>query len=642
MAGEMKPWERYAAPAQKPWERYAGAENQAEAEDQKPKPRGFLQEAGRQLGLTGRAVLEGAASLPGMVANVPAAASNLLFGTHIPDQTTGVPRALDALGFPQPENSTERVVGGIAGALSGTGAVAKAAGLAEKPLNAVANYIPQALQANMGTQGLAAAGGATGAGVARENGAGPGVQLAAGLAGGVLAPAAVGAAGAAVRGAKALAWDPFRTAGQRQSVGQRMNMAAGSTRQQAIENLRNAEEIIPGSVPTTGEASGNLGLIGLQKTVTERSKGLGEGMPFGDRAQAQNAARLRAIHEVAGDQEQLAGMIQGRNARTAPMREGALSRTDPRPQAVQPPDPDPVFEWSMFPARVQRSADVQVNTAPALAQIDEILASPIGARTVVQRAMNQARTAIQGETNARRLYEVGKDINKTILTQLQKEGADVSVARGAMGQVRRSLYDSIDDVAPGFNGYLRRYARDSEPIDQMRTTQRITDDVYLAPTDTTGQPIVSQAKWARQVKRVLPRLQADGDLSEDQISQLVRIGDDLDRGALLTNPNVKSAGSDTLRNLTGANVVGALAGGNVDELGAISATVMRPLKFLYLIPNRQMERLMQEAMLDTRLAAQLMSEATPKSTFNLAALLRSKAQSIGITIPRVDTKEKEP
>lgn len=617
-------------------------ESKFAAAQEPAKPRGALQEVGLRVGQAARMGIQGIASLPGMIANAPAAASNLLLGTHFPDQNQNVSALLTKIGLPEyDDSSTGRIVGAVGEALSGTGAVAKAAGVAEKGARAAGNYITQALQANMGTQALAATGGAAGAGVARESGAGPGVQLAAGIAGSVLTPAVAGAVPATLRTVKALAWDPFRTAGQRQAVGQRMNMAA-SNRNQAINNLRNADEIIPGSVPTTGEAAGDLGLIGLQKTVTERSKGLGEGMPFGDRAQAQNTARLAAIHRVAGDQEQLADMVASRNASTSPMREGALSRTDPAPRAIQPPDPDPVFDWSMFPARVQRSADVQVNTAPALAQIDEILASPIGARTVVQRAMNQARTAIEGETNARRLYEVGKDINKTILTQLQKEGADVSVARGAMGQVRRSLYNSIDDVAPGFNNYLRRYARDTEPIDQMRTAQRITDDVYLAPTDTTGQPIVSQAKWSRQVKRVLPRLQADGDLSDDQIAQLVRIGDDLDRGALLNNPNVRSAGSDTLRNLTGANVVGALAGGNVDELGAISATVMRPLKFLYYIPNRQMERLMQEAMLDTRLAAQLMSEATPKSTFNLAALLRSKAQSIGITIPRVDTEEREP
>lgn len=586
-------------------------ESKFAAAQEPAKPRGFLQEAGRQLGLTGRAVLEGAASLPGMIANVPAAASNLLFGTHIPDQTTGVPRALDALGFPQPENATERVVGNIAGAVSGVGATAKAAQLAEGPARAGANYVTQALQANLGTQGVAAAGGATGAGVARESGLGPGAQLAAGLAGGLIAPAAVGTVKSAGRTVKALI-DPFRDAGQRNIVGQRMNMAA-SNKGQAIQNLSNADEIIPGSTPTTGEVAGDLGLAGLQKTVTERSKGLGEGMPFGDRAQAQNQARLAALDDVAGNPKTLSSMERARSALGKGMREEAFNR-----------------------------ASGPVPTSGVMQKIDAILKSPEGARGTVKKAMEMARSAIGEETDPKRLYEVGKDINESILKQLQKDDPSAYLARSSLSEVRKELYSAINKVTPGFEDYIDTYAKVSKPINRMEEAQALTSRTELAPPDVQGNPILSQAKWATRVKYALPELRKSGALSKEQIKGLEKIGADLDRGAILNNPNVRSTGSDTVRNLTGANVVGALAGGNVESLGAVAGTVVRPLNFLYRIPNQQMERLLQEAMLDPKLAAKLMAEATPKNTFNLGAALRGKAVALGITIPRVDTEEQEP
>lgn len=634
MEAAVKPWERYAGkgtvPAQiKPWERYGGQSSQP-AESQ-AEPRSFLQEAGRQAGLAGRAVIQGAAALPGMIANAPAAISNLAFGTHIPDQNAALSQLLSRVGFPEPENSTERVVGGVNEALSGVGLTVKGAQLAEKVARAAspaitsairaqqggqslaahlaqgprpmgASYVTQALQANPVTQGLAAGGGAAGAGVVREGGGGPGAQFTGGVVGSVLAPATVGAIGSVARTTKALI-DPFRNAGQRQMVGERMNMAA-SNRNEAIHNLRNADEILPGSVPTTGEAARDLGLIGLQKSVTARSQGLGEGAPFGDRLQAQNQARLKAMDDVVGSPKLLASMQKARNALGTGMREEAFGR-----------------------------ATGLVDTAGAFAKIDEVLKSPIGARGPVKKAMEMARAAIGEEKDPKRLYEVGKDVNEVIMKQLQKDDPSAYLARSSLSEVRKALYSDINKVTPGFEDYIETYAKNSKPINRIEEAQTLTDRTELAPPDTQGNPILSQAKWATRVKYALPELEKSGALSAKQIAGLKKIGEDLDRGAQLNNPHARSTGSDTLRNLTGANVVGALAGGNVESLGAISATILRPLNFIYQIPNRQMERLMQEAMLDTRLGAQLMAEATPRNTFNLGEMLRSKAQSIGIAIP---------
>lgn len=581
-----------------------------------PEEPGMLSQIGRQVGLAGRYAVEGALSLPGIIANAGAGLSNAVLGTRFPDQNANISQGLSKLGFPEPQGTTERLIAHPSRAIAGVGGGAALAKTVEGGLTGAARAVTDGLQANLATQAQSAAGAGLGVGVAQEGGASPGVQALAGVAGGVLAPAAVQVPVAGARAVKALI-QPMTQSGQRQIVGQQLNMAA-SNRTGAMQNLRNADEIVQGSAPTTGEAARDLGLIGLQKTVTERSKGMGEGMPFGDRAQAQNAARLEALEKATGSTQLVTGMQRARNALTTGMREEALSR-----------------------------ANGPVDITPVMAKIDAILASPEGARSAVQKAMVLAKNMVaqeaqrEGGANARRLYEIGKDINKTILDQLKKEDPGAAIARGSLSSVRRELYDAIDGVAPGFKDYLTDYAKLSKPIDQLKQAQKTLSKTSLAPTDVNGNPILSQAKWSERVKYALPELKASGALSSKQLEVLTKIGDDLDRGALLTSPFAKSTGSDTLRNLTGANLVGAMGKGNVDALGPIVGSAMAPINFLYRIPNKQMERLLQESMLDPKLALKLMSEATPKNMFNLGTMLRDKAKAMGISIPRTDTTERE-
>lgn len=644
----MKPWERYASPSVEDTSQSdpyfpAMADGPPATGEQPDPPRRMsaaeqdLRNLVRPIGKAARMAVQGAVGLPAMFANAAAGASNFAFGTHIPDQHQNVSRLLTNLGLPEYEGAVERVLGGIGEAITGTGVAVKGARLVEKGARAAgasltsamkaqqggqslaahlaqgpnplgANYVTQALQAAPATQAQAAAGAAAGSGIAREMDAHPAVQLLTGVAGSVVTPLAAQLPGAVWRGTKALL-QPLSQSGQEKIVGGRLNVAA-LNRNEAITNMRTAEEIVPGSFPTTGEASRDLGLIGLQKTVTERSKGMGEGMPFGARAQAQNTARLNALDDVTGSPEALSSMARARSALGKGMRDEALSR------ASRPVPTDSVMQ-----------------------KIDSILKSPEGARGSVKKAMEMARNAIGDETDPKRLYEVGKDINESILKQLQKEDPSAYLARGSLSEVRKELYSSINKVAPGFEDYIDTYAKVSKPINRMEEAQALTARTELAPTDMQGERILSQSKWASRVKYALPDLKKSGALSDEQIGRLQKIGEDLDRGALLNNPFAKSSGSDTVRNLTGANLVGAIAGGNVN-LGPVSGTLMGPLNFLYKIPNQQMERLLQEAMLDPGLAARLMANVTPKANASLGAALRRKATAIGIAIPYGSDRDK--
>lgn len=150
------------------------------------KPRGVGSELLRQAGLTVRAGVQGLTGIPNMFGNA--------FGLH---STESVDNALNAIGLPKPETATERVAQDVAGALAGTGGIAKVA-QAASPASSMGRGVADALAVNLGTQAGASVAGSGAAGVTREMGGGPGSQLAAGLLGGVALPMAGQAATRAV------------------------------------------------------------------------------------------------------------------------------------------------------------------------------------------------------------------------------------------------------------------------------------------------------------------------------------------------------------------------------------------------------------------------------------------------------------
>jgi hypothetical protein len=58
-------------------------------------------------------------------------------------------------------------------------------------------------------------------------------------------------------------------------------------------------------------------------------------------------------------------------------------------------------------------------------------------------------------------------------------------------------------------------------------------------------------------------------------------------------------------------------------------TMSRPLDFLYKLPDEQIQQLLVQAMLDPKLAAQMMAKANIMRVEPLATSLRQKAQQLG-------------
>lgn len=145
----------------------------------------LLNRIGRQAGLTARYGLEGAGSVLDLLQTPIRGAINLAMPSDNQLQPVSAGGSIaDALGLPQPQTATERVVGDVSRTVAGAGGVIGLANLA-RPITQAGQGIQNVLTANAPTQLAAATGGGAGSGGVREAGGGTVAQVVGGLAGGL-------------------------------------------------------------------------------------------------------------------------------------------------------------------------------------------------------------------------------------------------------------------------------------------------------------------------------------------------------------------------------------------------------------------------------------------------------------------------
>lgn len=163
-------------------------------EQAQPETPSALSQVGRQLGLTGRAAIEGLGDIAGIVGGPISA----ITGGALRRPQEIASDVATRLGLPQPETATERFVQAAGRGVTGAGAGVGLGGiLARAP--AITGQTGRFLAAQPAAQATAAIGGAGGAQLAREGGAGEIGQAVGGVAG-ALSPTAIARGAPAVGG----------------------------------------------------------------------------------------------------------------------------------------------------------------------------------------------------------------------------------------------------------------------------------------------------------------------------------------------------------------------------------------------------------------------------------------------------------
>lgn len=566
-------------------------------------PEGAAETAKHWAGLTYRNAVEGAAGLPEMIGNIPAATANAARwagdkALGIPASSSALPYAhpftegLDALDVTKPQNSKERLYGDVTKPLF---AVATG-GMGAKDLAKNGGWLENLLSKNLPLQYQAGVGGGAAGGIARENDLGPGAELMASLAGSFAAPGAWNV-GKGVFGALA----PFSEGGRDKIVSNVLATYADNPTK-ASANLKAAPQYVAGSPQTAGTSSGDYGLIKLEK-------GLNRADPFTDTIVAQNKARNDLLQKAAGTEKDVASAMAARKAATEPLYQLA---------ATQPLNPDAI--------------------SPILSKIDEKI-ELVGAKSDAGKTLLDLKNKIKGSLPSMEAQNTGlldstgtpitkpafSNVTQSPLVQIFKEtrdnlikkgdqpGAYGATVRGVIQPVNQMLGEALESQSPVLRQANQKFRDLSMPINQMENMQGIYKHLQIGTPDAGGYFTLSPTKAANLFKEGQWNTDYNGwqplekALSPEQYQALHSVNQDLTRANLVNNPAVKAVGSETFANLASANALNKATGGTVN-IGIPGS------KWLYDKANPMVQQNLIDTLQDPAKAAKLLMTGTPNNT----------------------------
>lgn len=525
-----------------------------------PRERTMGESLTRQLGLTARAGIGGIGALANAVADPvvgglnavlraaqPGKVSDLVTGKQpyqLPIPSQALERTMTRMGLPQPQGGLEEFAQTTARGMVAPGAVAK--------------VLPQ-FAANLGMQTVAAGMGAGASDLARQGGAGPLGQFAAGVAGGIV-PATAGAAAleaakVARSGAPAL-MEPLTSEGRRR-IAARAVQGAASDKDAAAQAAQGAPEYVPGSMPTMGEATGDMGLGLMEKAIRNRHP-----EAFAARAAEQDAARQAGLAKSFGTATDITMAEQHRDQVTKAMREAAFAGAK------------------------------TVNTKPIITAANSIMKSGPGGRQEVTKAMEWVRARVDEIGNdPERVYSLRQDINDIIAGKMRDpEKASFQLAAGQLKAVKAVLDQQLEKSAPGFKAYLQTYSGMTREIEKAALGQEIAAKSLNPTTERLSTP-----QFTREFEKRSEDIAKSGAVASDA---LTRVAMDMRRSAAPLAAG-KTPGSDTLQNLVANNFL-QRAGINANGPAQTAMTKATGLLYKPFGVEEATQQIMRDAFLDPK------------------------------------------
>ena len=559
---------------------------------------GSASDLARQLGLTGRAAVTGALSLPVIGADALTGLINILAGRQVMQPTSqALQNIMTQAGVPTPKTAQERIIQDVTSAGFG---VAGPASIAKNLPTPAQEFFTKSLE----TQGAAATAGALASGAARESDVGPVGQALGALAGSITAGGAVGGAPIIARTSKEIV-RPFTEAGREVITGNVLRNLA-SDAEQAIKAGATYVPKIGGYTPTTAQATRDIGLINAETALKGMDVTKGR---FATQALEANQAQMAILNRLAKDDDALTAAIKKRDEVTAPLREQAFANSTVTPDVFQ------------------SGIALTVNKT-----IDDILASPVGKRQTVMSVLNDAKDDIARASTPAELYEIRKDLRAAAQGLLDKSdrggptAGAYKAAKEPLNAVIRAVDDAIEAGASGYKDYLAKYAASSKGIERLEAAQQFKGKVLSTTPDPSraNDYLISQPKFLNAIRAA----EKETNLSNTQLAVLKRVAEDLDSGVLARA--TKPMGSDTFKNMSTANVIGGMIGKQMfGDVPPVLQKVSAPMNWLYNGTDDAIRELLVNAMLDPKLASTLMKKASVMTVEPLSKELQRKALQLG-------------
>ena len=216
--------------------------------------------------------------------------------------------------------------------------------------------------------------------------------------------------------------------------------------------------------------------------------------------------------------------------------------------------------------------------------------------------------------------------NSPIVISTWDSGMEVNAAAWKILSAKGRALDAIEAGATGYKDYLSKYAASSRGIERLEAAQEFKGKVLSTTPDPSriNDYLISQPKFLNAIRAA----EKETNLSTTQLAVLKRVAEDLDSGVLARAP--KSMGSDTVKNMSTANVIGGMIGKQMfGDVPLALQKVSAPMNWLYNGTDDAIRELLVNAMLDPKLAASLMKKATTTTVEPLSKELQRKALQLG-------------
>lgn len=423
-----------------------------------------------------------------------------------------------------------------------------------------------------------------------------------GAGGGALGYGAVSGV-SALAGLPSRAMQPLTQKGQQKIVGGVLRREAGDQADDVVRSLRSAQEIVPGSQPTAGQASGSGGIASLERAISSIRP-----QRHAQRMLDQNAARVRMLDTVAGDAVERQAASQARRQATRPL----LNQVGRSAAKV-----DTTRVKNLVTSLQQRNP-ARKQLVSALDDVKQSLDYDD------PQSLKSASQYIGDLMNAK--GPTGAKVNEAIVRELST--------------VKRMLDHQIAKAEPAYGQYMSTFREMSKPINAMDTSQEIVKRATTPTVDAMGNPTVTPRAMNQalrsgdQIARRatgFKRATLDKTLSPEQMQGFQSVADDLSRAQVAQNLG-RGPGSNTVQNLSMNNMMGGGSSVGPPTLLSRPAMIANYLRrVFYDKADSEMQNQLMDAMLDPSQAASMMERAAPGATEIALEPLSGALRRIGAT-----------
>lgn len=396
---------------------------------------------------------------------------------------------------------------------------------------------------------------------------------------------------AGYQGGKSLV-EPFTRGGQERIAARTLTAFAGgpAAARTAAQNIDNAANVLPGVQPTAAELANNPGLAQLERTLKNNPELV---TAFTDRVQANKAAIMNSLDDIAGNAVKRQSAVTAREAAAKPLYEAAET-------AVVTPSPAlaKLLNRPSMRKAWGRAADL---AAEAGEQFPE---SPEAAKALSGRQLHHLKMAMDD-----------------LADSPQALGIAANEAR-AIGNTRTAFLTELEKNVPAYKQARETFSSMSKPINQMDIGQALREKFQPALADfgagsRTRPQVFAQAlrEGDALAAKTLGRSQASIDdvMTARQMETLKQIGEQLGRRANADDLG-RAVGSNTGQNIVSQNVLRQFLGpfglpqSTIQRAAesTFAQSVMRPVGFAGKLGEDRILKKMAEAALDSKEAKRLL------------------------------------